>query len=136
MIDPKELRIGNLVHCNTNALDVKVQWPHPAQLIVAVEWPDGGGCEHVTGDLEEFEPIPLTPEWLERIGEKCNNIPEWEYVIRVGALRWYFRWNTEWYSEIGGIYIDSKVQYLHQAQNLYFSLIGKELTITSFNQSN
>lgn len=119
MIDPKELRLGNWILS-----------------------PKGEPFEVYTetfADIEyagiNFNPIPLTPEWLDRCGEKCDK-PHWQYQIQVGALKWYFRWNTEWYSELGGIYLDSRFQYVHQLQNLYFSLIGQELTIKSFNQSN
>lgn len=130
MIDKKELRIGNLLKCGDKIVEVEdigdtginLQWLHE--------------MSHYDYDYNQLSPIELTPEWLEKIGEKCTDINGWEYQIRVGALKWYFRWNTEWYSEIGGIYIDSKVQYVHQMQNLYFALTGKEISIISFNQSN
>lgn len=83
---------------------------------------------HLVHDSQWFDPILLTPECLDRLGKKSDD-QSWEYVIPVGALKWNFRYNTEWYSEIGGIYIDSRVQYVHQVQNLYLDLTGKVLNI-------
>lgn len=87
------------------------------------------GIEHIKE--EDAYPILLSAEWLERCGQKCAPGHQWEFQIQVGALKWYFRWNTEWYSEIGGIYIDSRIQFVHQLQNLYFAFTGNELPITA-----
>ena len=130
MIDQKELRKGNLVSL---AHESNI----PIVTIKTIE-EDNISVSEINGHFYDYEllmPIELTPDWLERFGEKRNR-PDWQYEIQVGALKWYFRWNTEWYSELGGIYLDSRFKYVHQVQNLYFSLIGQELTIKSFNQSN
>jgi len=74
----------------------------------------------------EFNPIELTPEWLLKYGVKSDD-GSWEYQINVGAIKWYFRWNVEWYSELGGIYMGSHIKYVHQLQNLYYSLTENEL---------
>ena len=122
MIDAKELRIGNLVYRLVEANILTVV--EISTTYLKFEHLD----EHVW-DAEDINPIPLTSEWLERMGKMCNNIPGWEYQISVGALNWYFRWNTEWYSELGGIYLASRIKYIHQLQNLYFALTGEELQI-------
>ena len=67
MIKPNELRIGNLVFCNTADQVVKVQWPHPAELVVEIKTPFFHS-PHTHCDLEEIDPILLTSEWLERLG--------------------------------------------------------------------
>lgn len=78
-----------------------------------------------------YKPIPITPELFERFGKKYSlDDRQWEFEIQVGALKWYFRFNTEWYSELGGIYIDSKIQHLHELQNLFFALTGREIDST------
>lgn len=147
MIDPKELRIGNYIIEEDGCMAILIgmqPYDHSVRcdekegcdLLVDVFEADGVVTKGCLSDSKKSRFIELTPNWLERCGEKCPSGQEWEYQIRVGALYWYFRWNTEWYSEIGGIYIDSKVQYVHQMQNLYFALTGKEISIRSFNQSN
>ncbi len=126
MIKATELRIGNYTHKKDATIDAagKVNYSYRLHVI------DHNDIYHIVEDGDPTNhPIPLTPEWLERCGEKCINNNGWEYQIRIGALKWYFRWNKEWYSELGGIYIDSKVKYIHQLQNLYFALTGVELTI-------
>lgn len=141
MINVKELRLGNFI-LDDEGLLAKVIGFSPFEHSVRCD--EKEGCQikidfwTSKGELKkgwvvdspECEPIPITPEWLERIGKRCDSLLGWEYQISIGALKWYFRWNTEWYSELGGIYIDSKVQHLHQVQNLYFDLIGHDLAIS------
>lgn len=110
MIQVNDLRIGNLVRWSGHVVSVNT------------------GSE-IDLMAPKAYPVDITPEWLERCGRKCDIDVGWEYQIQVGALNWYFRWNTEWYSEVGGIYIDSRVQYVHQLQNLFFALTGKEIEI-------
>jgi hypothetical protein len=75
---------------------------------------------------ERINPVPLTPDILEKAGAKNDGR---EFILNVGALKMKFRYNTEWYSELGEIYLGSHVQYLHQLQNLRFAITGNELEI-------
>ena len=146
MIDPRELKLGNYIFDEEGCF-IKITGFQPHGHITRCDEPegcillfdiysqDGKIREGYENESDSCNPIPLTPEWLERCGEKCDR-PDWQYQIQVGALKWYFRWNAVWYSELGGIYLDSRFKYVHQVQNLYFLLIGKELKIKSFNQSN
>jgi len=75
-------------------------------------------------DLDCFEPIPLTEEWLLKFGFESNPYQD-RYenkVIQVecNKLRGY----TE-------LWIDGMphIKYIHQLQNLYFALTGQELEI-------
>lgn len=72
------------------------------------------------------KPIPLTEEWLEIMGFK-----DYDYYWSKGRIRaaWYSR--TVATGERNGIYISGKrhIKYVHQVQNLYFALTGKEITI-------
>lgn len=131
MIDTKELRRGNLIFAsedeNGNPEPCKVFEIYEDGIKWGMPNDDRGGNSTC---YKYLDPIPLTPEWLEKAGEKYSGEDKnWEYEIRVGALKWYFRWNTEWYSELGGIYMGSRVQYLHQGQNIYYDFTGQELTI-------
>lgn len=128
MIDKSQLRYGNLVVLahESNAPIVEV---FELENDTATVFSNEKGYNVVT--YESLLPIDLSEYWLERLGDACEdgNEGNWQYRIRVGALNWYFRWNNEWYSEFGGIYLDSKFRHLHQVQNLYSDLLGKEINI-------
>lgn len=139
MIEINELRIGNLVKYgmhispvlsifNGTSGNVKsdnpyVCLPHPGE----------------TRNIYEIEPIPLTPEILEKCGfiktvsmlgaEKDFEYTDYRYGMMV--LNTNEKWgHTE--VEYDPFNIDDrghicKVKYLHQLQNLHFCLCGKEL---------
>lgn len=74
------------------------------------------------GDFSSFDerlynPIPLTPEWLERCG--------FEFAPSVGYYVYELPNKPQ---GIDSIKVGSGV-FLHQLQNLYFALTGEELQI-------
>jgi hypothetical protein len=80
-----------------------------------------------------FEPIPLTEEWLEKfkIGS-ISPIIENDGIINKAML---FKCFPIFYWNDGSITIEIndfskvKLNYVHQIQNLHFALTGQELTI-------
>ena len=81
---------------------------------------------------EETEPIPLTEEWLLKFGFyfdlKTDYDGYWKkykegFEIRIYKFEDYFEYGWQ----LGHDPI--KIKYVHQLQNLYFSLTGEELTI-------
>lgn len=85
--------------------------------------------------LNAIQPIPITPEWLERCGfEKqddgsCN--------VQIGNTI-YLEFSRDLICSITpGVWFDyacktrSEIKYLHQLQNIYFDLAGEELTINN-----
>lgn len=104
-----ELRIGNLVYKNGIATEIT------ADTMLDV-------LRYTT----PFEPIPLTEEWLVKFGFK--RFP-WGLVIEDLLFRDDIRNSCkELWLEVGNGY-RVHIKYLHQLQNLYFALTGKELTI-------
>lgn len=122
MIKANELRIGNLVFCNeTN--------PSKLHNISCVDF----GL--MFSDPEFFTGIPLTDEWLKRLGfvYKYNHnqdgdehewrqldLPNGESIQQdrcIGDL------------SIGEYLKIPHVKFVHQLQNLYFALTGEELPI-------
>lgn len=89
-------------------------------------------------DVVDIEPIPLTPEILEKCGfkrkEKSSDIgptPEDTYRAQGMPIFNYYYWNLDGFSLSDDFYHGTvKVTCLHQLQNLYFALTGKELTIS------
>lgn len=95
---------------------------------------------------EDYKPIPLTEEWLFKFGftdyEWCNDCA----FIKMGNKCLMVRLiNNEWtfYKKIVSkdskghkmsglsekVVNDGLIKYVHQIQNLYFALTGKELEI-------
>ena len=118
MIDAKELRIGNWVLINGRFIYMDAKIFHVVIL----------GFEGY-----EPEPISLTPEILEKCGFDIdldnfnwNAYKEFEnnglshYVsLRFNKTKqfWFFR------------HAASPIKHIHQLQNLYFALTGKELDV-------
>jgi hypothetical protein len=119
-MEAQELRIGNYVNGDLGKY-------YKFELSDFYDW-WGDHNSHIFGD--HIHPIPLTEEWLlkfgfefiegEPIGDMSFN-DNWtlgKFKINVWGNGWLFYWDDKW---------DNKLQYVHQLQNLYFTLTGKEL---------
>lgn len=126
MIQAKDLRLGNLVMFNGEV-----------DSIIEIGQANNGYCEiegYFNFDSGTINPIPLTPEWLERCGfERIqSNVPD---LMRMPSFDGYrrLRWDYEGFSietvGSGWIWYLHHIKYLHQLQNLYFALTGSDLTI-------
>lgn len=115
-----ELRIGNYVFYRNVETD---EWTNDLPI------EDG---QEIDG-ADEYEPIPLTEEWLVKLGfepligrvfysiDVPNNGPFWlEYTDDLTQL---------FYTIDGEYTIGKNIQYVHQLQNLYFALTGDELIL-------
>ncbi|MDP4265714.1 MAG: hypothetical protein Q8941_24560 [Bacteroidota bacterium] len=76
--------------------------------------------QFLQGNTSRFNPIPLTPEILEKAGFERQRSKDLEDVwvkkgVGISADGYYNH--------------DIKREYLHQLQNLYFALTGEELII-------
>lgn len=126
MIKASELRVGNWVkHAGTiTPLQVDVY-----SFVRMEEW------------FEEYDPIPLTPEILEKCGFEAFMILDdqqdyrGEYLaksgfrlyIDPGEKCYYFRYgDTELYPVEKH---EIEIKFLHELQNLYFALTGEELEV-------
>lgn len=77
--------------------------------------------------FDEIQPIPLTPEILEKCGGSRGMFG---YSLKIGALTMLFRFvDTHVYSELGGIYLGDRIEFLHQLQNLKHLFTGQELEV-------
>lgn len=78
---------------------------------------------------EIFEPIPLTEEWLLKFGFVFRGIYYHFPLNDIFKLEQYKHKNSFWLRH-GKESIDcTRINYVHQLQNLYFALTGQELTI-------
>jgi hypothetical protein len=121
-MESKELRIGNLVNYRG--------FPSMVGAISSNEtyiYLDKG---IVNPKVEDIEPIPLTEEWLLKFGfEKVS----WSNDVRINLLN---RWSLIYDFDVNKLCVDSglnanylQIKYIHQLQNLYFTLTGEELTL-------
>lgn len=90
--------------------------------------------------IEQFIPIPLTEDWLKRLGfiEEHDLFPGklckgWDYMGAYSYLVYVKPWmvlNVVQYGAVlQGINLQ-KIEFVHQLQNLFYSLVGEELTST------
>lgn len=78
-----------------------------------------------------YEPIPLTPEWLERFGLKntaCRTYEHdnfyWEFIVQSAD-------ELVLIEEPDTGRVVAIIKYVHELQNLYFALTGEELTLNN-----
>ena len=109
-----ELRIGNIVIPKYASPDKDLFIEITAEEIYKM-----------SGDVYFFEPIPLTEEWLLRLGFN-EPINDW-YWIGVDDCFIFGKKEDGWY--LMDDYCMKPFKHVHQLQNLYFALTGEELTI-------
>ena len=127
-MEAKELRIGNYYSDIDNEL-TSMSGYELYQMTIKENTNNLG--------VTEFQPIPLTEEWLLKFGfdkkEECfqdplldtlmfqkDNIVDVEFSDKHKLLYWHDNYSSVYHSDI---------KHVHQLQNLYFALTNKELTI-------
>jgi len=126
-MEATELRIGNYVTLYTG--DTIVDDCHQ---IIAEDFNEIKGlC------LVGIKPITLTAEWLAKFGFQKYKVPTNDWMlnnIRIfsGHHEWWFGFeltivNKQFKNE--GVFDSVRLDYVHQLQNLYFALTGKEIKL-------
>ncbi len=82
----------------------------------------------------DFKPIPLTEDWLLKFGFEWRKTKN-DYYIEKYSLSFYKSGLISFYVEdLNEDFVDLiDIKYVHQLQNLYFALAGKELVCTDIN---
>jgi len=123
-----ELQIGSWYN--------STKWQQPVMLTAEdidemVARADGASIESYIEEI--VQPIPITPEWLERFGFTIEDWDEdsWYSMEDFLYLQKDFTMHVGQYNEAGGLVewvkVPNKVKHVHQLQNLYFALTGNEL---------
>ena len=129
-----ELRIGNLVYVSDNQTNLIFKEITPINI---------HNLMHLTGwdkspvDIE-FEPIPLTEDWLYKFGFKDIDKDDNDYITYTDSNHDYYlqidvRRKDGKYSILDNSFDDLRdfsmvdIMYVHQLQNLYFALTSEEL---------
>ena len=102
------LKVGNLVYDNKSQSNITI-------------------TESNIGDTQNFEPIPITSEWLEEIGFQRRLQNKTGYPTQRNnkvEFRLDSSDNYDWENSVNNF---PKVKYIHQLQNIYFTLTEREL---------
>ena len=120
MIDPRELRIGNLIQSKNGPIVVESIFDEKLNVqIDFIEWSDSH---------EFYDPIPLTIAWLDFFGFECaphdpdvwaiKGIGDKGYAIVIHKYKYYWLLNQP---------ASKQFRYVHEIQNLFHALTGLEL---------
>lgn len=150
MIKPNELRIGNLVDDRHGCLLIVSE---TTSQVVWGNLVDGG--IPVARKFDILEPVPLTEDWLRRCGFEVTNTDAGDRFVWMElqcddfSIK-YERENPSYFTGplvpkepiqsldlvgnggfdyLGHMDMKNKINHVHQLQNLYFALTGKELEI-------
>ena len=125
MIQVNELRIGNLIYSSSGGVKYVVGTSYKTIL-------HSSSLESYTY-YEDYdsncEPIPLTEEILLKCGAKKTDKEDsfGGFIIYYPNGNGMRIKNNEWSNQ----HITVKIEFLHQLQNLYWCLCGKELTFNN-----
>jgi len=127
------LRIGNYLKANYDFEDESL---FKIVKVIAIDGTDGGLMDYELlfecGDNElyyNWEPISLTEEWLLKCGFEWK---EYSLFNRLSLTKNSFTIEFEISDNICDCYLEMigiDILFVHQLQNLYFALIGEELTV-------
>lgn len=139
----QDLRIGNIVFCEDHATKYSSIVSISESEIGCRSISNRGGFFTGTDDANKIQPIPLTEEWLVKIGfeaknyfdsysdmdknilTKCYLLKEKELLFALKEDGYYLIMEGEYGLE----YVSIAITSIHQLQNLFYSLTGEELTI-------
>lgn len=143
MINAKELRLSNcLLDENKNTARISGFRPfgHSTRcdekegcyVLFDILFADGTESRNWTCDINEMQPIPLTPEVLEACGFDWSVYHQaWHYgdslINEFYDLAECYPSGYQLQTFKGGALIGNPIHHLHTLQNLYFSLTGQEL---------
>ena len=120
----QDLRIGNLVEYKiTDEFDERKEWWEVSEIDADdIHW-----LSKVDTNDDDFRAIPLTEEWLLKFGFEnyC------QHFLKRGSIEFYIWGSLSDNTKFAIKALDTliEIKYVHQLQNIYFSLEGEELKI-------
>jgi hypothetical protein len=111
---PNDLRMGNLVYNRHNE-------------VTEVDLSDLKQMCQPRMDGHGYSGIPLTSQWLEKMGYKEDHHNY--YIGSIIALSVHARYYSGilYLQVLNGMYLGDRVKFVHEYQNLYHALTGNEL---------
>ena len=140
-----ELRLGNYIQVNNGSnytgIGTVATMSNTGEENDVAYYDNNGLYEYT--DLRLFQPVPLTEEWLLKLGFEAysthvnyielqikSNKPSNHVVIRYGLQRDYFNIFNHSECDFTEMQYLTEVKFVHQLQNLFYCLSGgEELTI-------
>lgn len=121
-MEAKELRIGNLVYYENDKVTEEISTTN----LIFIEYWNLNKGKNKTEPENRYKPIPLTEEWLFKFGFELNN-KGWSK----DNIDYFIEYNDNIFDVVAYsfYYIIAQIKYVHQLQNLYFALTGKELIL-------
>lgn len=147
---PTELRIGNLIlweddsHDIVEVIGIGRGREKFIENDIFIHYKETSRVEEGNALLSEFIPIKITEEWLEKLG--FRKLIAWYIVIdkfntlELGhnndssTLQYYVYYRE--LSEKDFVRLRRNLKYVHELQNLYFALTGKQLTLKNTTDEN
>lgn len=124
MLNPRELRIGNLIIQEGIDYDSggnKIGDPEGDEIITV----SSAVIFDIENDSIGYKGITLTEEWLVKFGFEYNGMGYHSPDSKI----YYNSDHKKLYFVVPSNYNLSNIQYVHQLQNLYFALTGEELEL-------
>lgn len=132
MVDIRELRIGNFFKTPFSDNFSVDEIYKNEDGFYCVKNNIGCNVSYLCGFVEDLQPIPLTEELLLKCG---FNVECYEFQIKEQLLLtiedfWIlYNTRTNFYVVIFFNKAFKQIEYMHQLQNIYFDLTGKELEV-------
>ena len=123
MIQANDLRIGDLVNYHDD--DIVFQVTEISKLGIGVK----NDTEETWIEYDRFSPIKLTPELLEKCGFEMDGSYQCPLWKNIKGFEFWDEYGTGAYSYRFMNSFDVELKYLHQIQNLYFTITGSELEV-------
>lgn len=140
MINPAEIRLGNyFLDCGGKVLRVDfIDYLRDGFdcKFGQLNFIDGQEVHPFTEYTKSANPIKINSEWLQKFGgEKIDNpngTSSWVWIID-NQIWMYETWRDHdfFIKSMLNINNQKNINYVHELQNLYYCLTGKELTIKS-----
>ncbi len=122
-MDARELRIGNFVKLNEKEFTIIHEI---LEVGMTCKTKSLGQKDYY--EIEDLTPIPLTEEWLLKFGFDLNSDHFIGEVWGIEGNNYYFCISCKSYTFVHSSF-NTRIEYVHQLQNLYHALTGKELEI-------
>jgi hypothetical protein len=122
----EELRINNLIYTPGGLIGIVTGI---TKVEIQCEWNAGEEELEVSSfELSDCNPIPLTEEWLIKLGFS-KKLYKFGHIGITGMTLFKPENSNRLFYEICNIEMNIKIYSIHQLQNLYFDLTGNELKI-------
>jgi hypothetical protein len=128
-IKPEELRIGNYI---TDIWADQIDEKGNKKAYQVIKFTDKKAWYYkgnYSAEIKNIRPVKLTEEWLLKFGFK-KSIYDGAFFIHLNNDHlFYIDIEKNIYGSIDNNEYKINLSYVHQLQNLYFDLTGKELTL-------